>query len=682
MSQAFRTGADARFTRMDLPRLGWTAATLVLALLPLQSRLSWWIWVTIVLAMVIRLALAAMDRGLPPAALRLAISGSAIVLLFLKFHTFNGIDAGSALLALMAGLKFLEARSARDVRIIVMIVYFLCLASLLTGTSFALLFYLVGVSWLATSVLLCFTTARPTPSMPENLRFSARLLGLALPLAVALWLFFPRFSGPLWQLPGGGESATSGLSDRLSPGDLSELSLSDEVAMRVRFAGAVPPPAQRYWRGLVLDRFDGRSWTRSGLDDLIRKRLPQDPDGIAAGPVYRYTVSLEPHPHGWLLALEHPFEWDLSRAYQTSDRVLLQPDPVNLPLDYTAESDSGAASALTLDERERRRLALLPGQANPRTRTLAHELRSTAASDAAYAQSVLDLFRREDFRYTLTPLRLAQDAVDEFMFETRKGFCEHFASAFAVLMRAAGVPARVVIGYQGGTFNRFGGYWIIRQSDAHAWDEIWLEGLGWVRVDPTAAIAPDRIERGSSGVLDAGEIIRPWERRLDWLGDLGLRLDQMHALWRDFVLRFDQRRQFALLEALHVPTPDSNKLVLCLAAALSITSLWLMWQMHRSTALRRQDPVQAEYLRLKRRLAALGVDIRPQDTALAIASTVQHRRPMLAHQVAQLCDLYIQLRYGRDAASPGTPGFQARLRRLRRGIRTLSRRGDRGFRTT
>ncbi len=681
MSAGVRSAVSSRLARLDLPRLGWTAATLVLALLPLQSRLSWWIRVTIVLAIGIRLILAGLDRGLPPAPLRLAISGSAIVLLFLKFHTFNGIDAGSALLALMAGLKFLEARSARDVRIIVMIVYFLCLASLLTGTSFALLFYLVGVSWLATAVLLCFTTARPTPSMPENLRFSARLLGLALPLAVALWLFFPRFSGPLWQLPAGGGAATSGLSDRVSPGDLSELSLSDEVAMRVRFQGAIPAPSQRYWRGLVLDRFDGRSWTRSRVDDLVRTELTQGAALTPAGPVYRYTVSLEPHPQGWLLALEHPFRWDLSRAWLTADRVLMQADPVNRPLDYTAESDSGGESSSVLDERERHRQSLLPGRSNPRTRSLAQELRSASASDAAYAQTVLDLFRRERFHYTLTPPRLAQDAVDEFLFETRRGFCEHYASAFAVLMRAAGVPARVVIGYQGGTFNRYGGYWIIRQSDAHAWDEIWLEGRGWVRVDPTAAIAPERIERGSADVLDAGGIIRPWEQRIAWLGDLRLRLDQMHALWRDLVLRFDQRRQFALLEALHVPAPDSSKLVLCLALALSLTSLWLMWQMHRSTSMRRQDPVQAEYQRLRRRLTALGIDIRPHDTALAVASAVQRQRPLLGSRVAALCNLYNQLRYGREAADTGTPGFQARLRQLRQGIRALSRTGDRGSRT-
>lgn len=681
MNPVSRNGVSDHLTRLDLPRLAWTAATLILALLPLQSRLVGWIRATIILAIGIRLVLAGLNRGPPPALLRLAISASAIVLLFLKFHTFNGIDAGSALLALMAGLKFLEARSARDVRIIVMIVYFLCLASLLTGTSFVLLLYLVGVSWLATSVLLCFTTARPTPPMPQNLRVSARLLGLALPLAVALWLFFPRFSGPLWQLPSTGETATSGLSDRVSPGDLSELSLSDEVALRVRFLGTIPPPARRYWRGLVLDRFDGRSWTRSKFDDLIRARLRPDADQARSGPVYRYTVSLEPHPQGWLLALEHPVRWDLPRAFLTADRVLMQPDPVSRPLDYTAESDSGAGHALTLDAGERRRMTRLPGQSNARTRSLAAGLRATATSDAAYAQSVLDLFRREQFHYTLTPPRLAQDPVDEFLFETRRGFCEHFASAFAVLMRAAGIPARVVIGYQGGTFNRFGGYWIIRQSDAHAWDEIWLEGRGWVRIDPTAAIAPERIERGSAEVLDAEGIIRPWEHRIAWLGDLRLRLDQMQAMWRDFVLRFDQRRQFALLEALHIPSPDSGKLVLCLAVALALTGVWLMWQMHRRDSLRRRDPVQAAYQQLKRRLAAFGIDIRPGDTALAVAATVQRQQPTLAPQVSRLCDLYNQLRYGRNAGRPGTPRFQARLRHLRRGIRALNRTGGRAFRT-
>ncbi|MBS0614124.1 MAG: DUF3488 domain-containing protein [Proteobacteria bacterium] len=652
--------ASAATSRIGFDRLCWTAACLGLALLPHVSRLKPWISLTILAAVGIRLALAYRGRGVPPALLRLAISGSAIALLFLQFHTFNGLEAGTSLLTLMAGLKFMEARALRDVRIIVLIVYFLCLASLLGGDSFALLFYLLAVSWLTTAVLLRFTAVEPPPSLGQSLRFAGRLVVLALPLAVALWLFFPRFAGPLWQLPSAQGAGHSGLSDRMSPGDLSELSLSDEVAMRVRFDGLVPPPAQRYWRGPVLDVFDGRSWSRGEFADLPASALmPSVPDALTAAPtpdggagVYRYTISLEPHRRRWLLPLEQPLRWDAPRAFLTADAVLLQPDPVTRPLDLRVESDTTYLRDKPLREYERRRQTRLPSQFNPRTQELARRLRAAAADDAAFVQAVLQLFRREQFYYTLTPPRLADNAVDEFLFETRRGFCEHYASAFAVLMRAGGVPARVVTGYQGGEFNRFAGYWIVRQSDAHAWNEVWLEGRGWVRADPTAAVAPERIERGSAGAQElsgAGN----WYRRQGWFTDLRLRLDQFSDLWRDAILKFDQRSQLALLRNLHIPEPDTNKLVLCLAAALVLTSLWLAWQVRRGSALRQRDPVLDEFRRLQRRLRARGVGIKPSDSALGIAAIVAREQPALAARVAALCELYNHLRYGRPEEDTG-----------------------------
>jgi len=697
------TSGSATTSHIGFDRLCWTAACLGLALLPHVSRLKPWISLTILAAVGIRLVLAYRGRGVPPALLRLAISGSAIALLFFQFHTFNGLEAGTSLLTLMAGLKFMEARALRDVRIIVLIVYFLCLASLLGGDSFALLFYLLAVSWLTTAVLLRFTAVEPPPPLRASLRFAARLLALSLPLAVALWLFFPRFAGPLWQLPSARGTGHTGLSDRMNPGDLSELSLSDEVAMRVRFDGPAPPPAQRYWRGPVLDVFDGRSWSRGEFADL-----PAGPPAAAAAAraggasIYRYTISLEPHQRRWLLALEHPLRWDAPRAFLTADAVLLQPDPVTRPLDLRVESDTAYLRDRPLREYERRRQTRLPAQTNPRTRELAQRLRAAAADDADFVQAVLQLFRREQFYYTLTPPRLPDNAVDEFLFETRRGFCEHYASAFAALMRAGGIPARVVTGYQGGEFNRFAGYWIVRQSDAHAWDEVWLAGRGWVRADPTAAIAPERIERGSTG---AQEFLgtASWYRRQSWFTDLRLRLDQVSDLWRDMILKFDQRSQLALLRHLHIPKPDTNKLVLCLAAALVLTSLWLAWQMRHSSALRRRDPVLEEFRRLQQRLRARGIAIKPSDSALGIAAIVAREQPALAAQVAALCELYNHLRYGRPIedgdgvpvspapVSSGVPvgtraaaipraaqrtreaaaSRAADLRRLRRGVRAL-----------
>ncbi|MFO1466455.1 MAG: DUF3488 and transglutaminase-like domain-containing protein [Steroidobacteraceae bacterium] len=662
--------------RIPFDRLAWMAAALGCALLPALPGLPAWIGLTIAAAILMRLALARASRDLPPALLRLAVSGIAIALLFLQFHTFNGITAGSALLALMAGLKFLEARTLRDMRIIAMIVYFLCLASLLTGTSLGLLLYLLAAAWLTTGVLLRFTLAQPAPRMWPALRFAARLLLLALPLAIALWLFFPRFAGPLWHLPSSESAARSGLGERMSPGDLSELSLSDEVAMRVRFEGAPPPPRQRYWRGPVLDVFDGRSWMRSAMDDVPAP--PPSAAPPAAGATYRYRISLEPHSHGWLLALEQPLRWDAPRAFLTPDQVLMQPEPVSRPLDLMIESrpppeGPHPVADMAGDLRDRRRQVRLPANRNPRTLDLARQLRAASASDVDFAAAVLELFRREKFYYTLSPPRLAQDPVDEFLFDTRRGFCEHYASAFAALMRAGGVPARIVTGYQGGTFNRFAGYWIVRQSDAHAWNEIWLEGRGWVRADPTAAIAPERIERGPAGVPSLEALSEGgWYLRSPWLADLRLRLDALRQAWREAILRYDQQSQYSLLERLHVPEPDADKLVISLTLALVLTSLWLGWQMRRDAARGSRDPLVAAWQELQRRLQPLGIPAQENRTPRQLCAQLRRQCPAIAPQVVPLCERYEQLRYGRGDGDPAAR--TAAVRALRLAVRRLSRR--------
>lgn len=643
--------------RVNLERLCWTAGCLLLALLPHLKSLPGWITATIAVATGIRLTLAWMGRGLPPAFLRLAVSATAIALLFMQFRTFNGIDAGTALLSLMAGLKLLEARGLRDIRIIVLIVYFLSLTALLTGTSFVLLFYLLAVCWLTTAVLLRLTLLEPAPRLRDSLQFSARLLLLALPLAAALWLFFPRFSGPLWHLPVPESAAQSGLGERMSPGDLSELSLSDEVAFRVRFAGAVPPPNQRYWRGPVLENFDGRSWSRN--ESAADSAPPPRPLGYA----YHYTLSLETHRHSWLLALDWPSQWDAPRAYLTQTRELAQPDPVNRPMDFNAVSHTQIEQESQLDPRRRRRDTRLPPQRNPRTLALALQLRASSASDAEFAQAALQLFRRDAFYYTLTPPRLASDAVDEFLFDTKRGFCEHYASAYAALLRAGGVPARVVTGYQGGTYNRFAGYWIVRQSDAHAWNEIWLEGRGWVRADPTAAIAPERIERGSAGLYDTDLAADTWS---PLFADWRLRLDALRQIWREAILRFDQQAQMNLLQSLHIPQPNAQKLALLLAAALAITSVWLSWQLQRGLRARKVDAAAAAFARLRRKLHARGIAERPAETALELAARVSALRPDLALTFSELCGQYNVLRYGRGAPAAGDlRRFVAAVRRFK-----------------
>jgi len=641
-------------------QLKWICACLALALAAHLAALPVWLLGTLCATAAIRLTLAALGRAAPGRGIRLGLAAAAIVLLFLQFHTFNGLTAGTALLCLMAGLKLLETQSRRDVYVLTLIIYFLSLAALLRGESFWLLSYLIAVSWLTTATLLSLTDSAPLPHWRRSLRYAGRILAQALPLALVLWLFFPRFDGPLWRIPADNRSADSGLSDSMSPGDITELALSDEIAFRVHFTAATPPPQERYWRGPVLHEFDGHTWRRTDSGPL--RATPVLPVGGA----YQYTLSLEPNPHNWIFALDWPARWDLPLALLTSDYMLVQPAPVSRPIDVTATSYTRVQTTAPLSAGMRRRDTRLPPDRNPRTLQLSGQLRRAHPDDMDYARAVLAMFRREQFYYTLTPPRLGDDSVDEFLFETKRGFCGHYASAFAILMRAAGIPTRVVTGYQGGTFNRFADYWIVRQSDAHAWDEIWIDGRGWLRIDPTAAIAPERVERSSNETLEAEEpLATRWHRRTPWLTDLRLRLDALHQMWRERILRFDQRSQDQLLLLLRIPEPDGQKLVMVLAIGLALGLSWLTWQVRRDLQPPAKDPLIRAYERLCRKLAAVGLPRRPHEGAEAYAERVAQARPDLAAAVTALCRRYTLLRYGPSQADGGRLAFISGVREFR-----------------
>ena len=648
--------------RVSLDRLLWISGCLGLALLVDVATRPVWVTATVVASVALRLILAARGPDAPPRTVRIVISALAIGLLFVQLRTFNGLAAGTALLSLIAGLKLLESRTRRDIYVVAMIIYFLSLAALLQSESFWLLSYLIVVCWLTTATLLRMTSAGPAGDMRRSVRHAGRILAQALPLAAAFWLFFPRFAGPLWQLPDNGHEATSGLGESMSPGDISDLAASDEVAFRVRFAGDAPPPQERYWRGPVLHDFDGHAWRRTDSGPV------RAPPLLYHGPAYHYTVSMEPSQHNWLFVLDLPVESNAARGYLTSDYMLVQPAAVSQPLDVIATSYTHAQSSEPLSAATRHRDLRMPAGRNPRTVQLARELHDVHPEPLDYLHAILELFRRQPFYYTLTPPLLGKEAVDEFLFDTKRGFCGHYASAFAALMRAAGIPARVVTGYQGGTYNRFADYWILRQSDAHAWDEIWIEGEGWLRVDPTSMIAPERVERGLTDIVAPGhESTSRWQQRTRWLTDTRLRFDALRLLWRQRILGFDQSSQEKLLSLLHVPEPDGQKIAVALAVCLIAGMGWLTWQVRRELHVRPRDPLNRAYDTLCRRLAALGLPRRPHEGAEMFAARIAAQRPDLAAALGALCCSYSDLRYGAVAAPTAIAAFVTAVRRFRPG---------------
>ena len=631
--------------RVTFEQLLWVTACLGLALLAGIPTLPAWIAAVVGIVAGIRLVLAARGGDAPPRTVRLMIAAMAIGLLFLQFRTFNGLSAGSALLSLVAGLKLLETRTRRDLYVVPMIIYFLSLAAILQSESFWLLAYLVGVCWLTSATLMRVGRVSRGGNWRGSIRHAGRIVAQALPLALALWLFFPRLGSPLWQTPNASNQATSGLSDTMSPGDITDLGLSDDIAFRVHFNGDPPPRSERYYRGPVLHDFDGHTWSRTAAGALAAPPL------VFKGKAYQYTVSLEPNQHTWLFALDWPSQWDTAREVLTNDYMLMQITPVSTPTDIVATSYTHSEAAQPLTNAMRQRDTQLSRNHNPRTLQLAATMRSEHPDDLDYIHAVLDMFHEQLFYYTLNPPLLSDDSVDGFLFDSKRGYCGHYASAFAVLMRAAGIPTRVVTGYQGGTFNRFANYWILRQSDAHAWDEVWIEGSGWLRLDPTGSIAPERVEAGLSDLAAQGAAdTSRWEQRSTWFTDVRLRLDALRVMWRDRILRFNQGSQEKLLAWMHIPEPDGQKVALVLSACLILAMVWLTWQVRQDLTPRTRDPLTRAYERLCRRLAAIGLPRSPHEGAEAYAARIAVTRPDLAATVVTLCRHYSQLRYANTAA--------------------------------
>jgi transglutaminase-like putative cysteine protease len=661
LAAAARTRASASAV-LSATQLRWLGAMLIAAQLPQAPHLPLWIAAFGLMLVGVRLWLARSDARRPGAApARIpswALVVFALVTAWFVRLSYGGHLAGRepsvAFLFILVGIKFLESRTRRDGTLLVCLASFLLITPFLTSQSpLAALAALPAILVLGGALDALDRTSGAAPPWRTTLARIGVMLLQGVPLAALLFFLFPRLAAPLWGLPQD-YAAQSGLSDTMSPGMISELSLSDAVAFRVDFDGAPPPPALRYWRGPVLARFDGRTW--SGL--------PQRGEGTLAspgGPAVRYTVSLEPSMKPWLFALESPSRMpqladddgpgDGARsdfAILTPDRQLIARRPVTQVLRYTETSVLGdrAAPASALDVR----LASAPARGNPRTLALARELRAAHPQDRDYIAAVLTMFREQAFVYTLTPPLLPADPVDMFLFDEKRGFCEHFASAFTVLLRDAGIPARVVTGYQGGEINPRGGYMIVRQSDAHAWSEALVDGV-WQRYDPTAAVAPSRIERGIAGALPEGEPV-PRFARLGggWLKNMQLALDALNHAWRRDVVGFDNARQRELWRAFDLTARTAPWAIGAAVLALGAWGAALIALM----AWRRRHAERAIVLwrRACARLAAAGLPRQAWEGPLDFAARASARWPQFAIAFAAIAESYAALRYADTSARP------------------------------
>jgi transglutaminase-like putative cysteine protease len=632
-----------RVSAKHLPRFAqqllWVVGCFALTVVPHSFDVKPWLTSLAAATVLWRIAAELLQWRLPSKWLRVGIAFTSMIGVAAAYRTLNGIEAGTALLILMGSMKLLETQTVRDLTIVVFVAYFLLFAGFLYDQQLALLPYMLVAAWLLTATLMRIHQTAPMTTR-EALVSTGRMFVIALPLAGALFLFFPRLPGRFWAVPAK-QAATTGIDDEISPGDVSDLSISGAIAFRVKFDGeTLPSRRDRYWRGPVLHDFDGRTWRRHPFTYVEAPVVP-------TGSTYRYRLVLEPHDRNWVFALDTPTRWP-STTRRTFDYQLLATRRVSALTSFDVESNTSYRSEAPLPRQLREADLALPPNRNPRSIQLAREMRERAGSEADFIQDVLTKFREEEYFYTLEPPRLESDSVDDFLFNTKRGFCEHFASAFTALARAAGIPARVVAGYQGGDFNPINGYLIVRQSDAHAWSEVWLEGQGWVRVDPTAAVAPERVERGIDAAVSEDEAV-PGRifARSSVLTQLRNTWDAMNTFWNDNVIEFGQRQQRSLLSLLFgIDDPDWEDLALVLAIVFVTFFAGLFLYLATRYRSPTRDPLVQTYDELCKRFARQNLARAAYEGPNDYLRRVARARPELASQLEEVRALYVNLRYG------------------------------------
>ncbi len=640
--------------------LAWLLGGLGVAAVPHAAYLPYWTLALFAGALVWRWMATAARVRLPSrtflAGLTVVAAGTVSISQGLVF----GHSSGTALLLVMTALKLLETHRLRDAMIVVFLGYLLIITYFFYAQDIVTaLFLLISVVML-TAALQALNRGNSRPSATRQVRQSLRILGQSLPLALLLFALVPRLGSPLWSIPRSGADGVTGLSDTMAPGRISQLSQSTDVAFRVRFEGPVPEPRDRYWRGPVFWHYEDGAWSQNAV---FGRASLQSTDDAA---LQRYTVTLKAHYQRWLFALDMPAEVPAG-ARISNALELVAMKPVDENRRYTMSSYTRYRAGTELNKGDRARALRLPADSEPRTRRQGAAWRAEGLDDGAIVQRALHMFREQPFVYTLRPGVLGDNPSDEFLFETRRGFCEHYASSFVILMRSAGVPARVVTGYQGGETNPVADYMIVRQSDAHAWAEVWLQGQGWVRVDPTAAVSPARIELGLHAAIgDASALPLLSRRSGDWFHRTALLWDAINNRWDEWVTGYGTWSQQRLLSMLGFEMSHWRDLLLVLALSLSgMTVLYLSLLLLRSRPAA-PDAIDRAYGVFCRRLASRGLKREPIEGPLAYASRVVAQAPELANEVNEITRVYARLRYG---PQNDTPFLMRRLGALVRGFR-------------
>jgi transglutaminase-like putative cysteine protease len=642
----------------------WVIVTLVIALLPQLSTMAPHLIPITLFPVAWRLM--AEVRGWKPLniVLRIGITAVTSWALVMTYGSLIGRRAAVSLLSLMLALKLLETFKVRDARIVASLSLFLCATQFLFSQGMLMVVY--GAASLITALVSLALLHRAEAFKPvgeapvsgmnmfSELKFSARLLALAMPVALALFLLFPRWGSPLWGVPEQALDSKTGLSDSMTPGSIQDLFMDDSPAFRAEFHSVIPARSQLYWRGPVFTHFNGETWSV----DFYSRNIPAESKAEISTSPWHYTVQLEPTERHSYFALDYPALVPPGVSL-TMDYQLYSRRSVTSLKSYEMLSNPAFTDSPTLKSTLRSAVLALPAGFNPRTRELMQEWRSEVSDERELVQRALQHFFTEEFHYTLNPPLLSNDTVDEFLFETRRGFCEHYASTFTVMMRMAGIPARVVTGYQGGWYSEIGNYVLVRQSDAHAWSEVWLEDSGWTRVDPTAAVAPSRIERNALEALGG----RRHALDFAWLRGFRNGIDLLERVWNDWVIRFDSGLQSNLLQAFGIDRLGARELVIILTVLVGLlTAIMapLILRMRRGT---RKDRVGKAWIRFRKRLESAGAELShsmgPRELADSAAGQITEK----SAEIHDIADQYTRLRYAQS--KPDENEFEQSVRAFR-----------------
>jgi transglutaminase-like putative cysteine protease len=549
-----------------------------------------------------------------------------------------GRDAGTALFVTALGLKLLEIKSPRDIYLINYLAFIVAGSQFLYQQSILMAIYILFVCCVLLATLISINSQNPQTL--TSLKTAAVIIAQALPIAIVIFILFPRIDAPRWMLFEDTHQAKSGLSDSMEPGSISRLGMSYELAFRVKFQGDIPPPRLRYWRGPVFSYTNGKRWTQSNsrfFDKFMDKTQ-------FSGKAYHYTLLLEPQNHNWVYALDMPAQYSnpLSRnnRYQLVTR--------NAPEERAEYQVTSYPQYNTgyITKTEYRDNLQLPDSPSDKITALVKKLKGFDEPPEVYIEQLLNHFKTEKFYYTLMPPLMEDNPIETFLFETHYGFCSHYASAFVYLMRVANIPARGVAGYQGGELNKVGEFLEVRQANAHAWAEVWLEDKGWVRFDPTTAIAPERVEQDvnialqiASGAVNFTPVTFSIDN-MSWLKRGQHLWSSMDYSWQRWVINYNNANQSDFFESLGILDIKTvfYWLLICISSISAILAWFILRNNHPQT-----DPAVLLYQSFCKKLDKL--QIKTGEGARSFADRIKKTYPEQAQDVDDITGLFIKIRY-------------------------------------